>query len=124
MHIIKVEHVLINVRLHLLAVLAKVGRFLVVSLRIRSEILKSPEKQLGRRAQRQCQECADLGSQEMELRVYFPALIVQEPAKCKSDLKQLPPLTVKKHGESGALLSFNTKVWKWAKESRSVLARE
>lgn len=32
MHIIKVEHVLINVRLHLLAVLAKVGRFLVVSL--------------------------------------------------------------------------------------------
>lgn len=75
-------------------------------------------------------ECADLGKpRKMELRVYFPANCPRAGWVQENDLITPPPFfffffTVKKHGESGALLSFNTKVGEVGKRKSGVLAPE
>ena len=86
--------------------------------RIRRGIPKSPLRSISGEWHSHSARVCRLGKpRKMELRVYFPALIVQEPAGCKSDLTNSPLpffffffFAVKKHGETGALLSFNTKV--------------
>lgn len=90
MHIIKVEYALINVCFHLLVVLASMGRFLVASLdNKRRDSQISPEKQLRSMAWRQCWSVQPWEA-KMELRVCFPALIVQEQAGCKGNVTQSP----------------------------------
>lgn len=96
MHIIKVEYVLLNVCFHLLVVLVNI-RLPVVSLENRRDSQISTEKQFRSTAQYSAGACG-LGKQgKMEVRVCFPALIVQEQARSNDDVVKLPLTAVKKH---------------------------